>query len=221
MQDLCFMSIFQKKMIKLIITDDHPSLREGINAVLTQEKDIQVIGLAENGAELLELLKSKTPDVVLVDINMPVMNGIDATKEINKKFPDIKVIVFSQYDEKRFVKRVLKEGASGYLLKSATSGELAKAIRMVMSGAIYLSEELPNVFTERKKKKSDYLFADLTSREIEVLKLICEEKTTEEIAQALFISHNTVESHRSNILLKIGAKNTAGLVKWAIDNEII
>lgn len=208
-------------MIKLIITDDHPSLREGINTVLSHEKDIQVIGFAENGAELLELLESKTPDVVLVDINMPVMNGIEATKEIKTKFPNVKVIVFSQYDEKRFVKRVLKEGASGYLLKSATSSELAKAIRMVMSGAIYMSEELPNIFTEKKKRTSDYLFADLTSREIEVLKLICDEKTTDEIAKELFISHNTVESHRSNILLKVGAKNTAGLVKWAVDNEII
>ena len=208
-------------MIKIIITDDHPSLREGINTVLSQEKDIQVIGFAENGADLLKLLATAQPDLVLVDINMPVMNGIEATKEIKSKYPEIKVIVFSQYDEKRFVKRVLKEGANGYLLKSATSSELAKAIKMVMNGAIYLSEELPSIFEEKKKRKPDYLFADLSSREIEVLKLICDEKTTEEIAQILFISHNTVESHRSNILIKTGVKNTAGLVKWAIENEII
>ena len=208
-------------MIKVIITDDHPSLREGISTVLKHEKDIEVIGFAENGSDLLELLESKKPDIVLIDINMPVMNGIDATKIIRGRFPDVKVIVFSQSDEKRFVKRVLKEGAHGYLLKSATSTELAKAIRMVQSGAIYMSEELPNVFIEKSKKKSDYLFADLTSREIEIVKLICDEKTTDEIAELLFISHNTVETHRANILLKIGVKNTAGLVKWAIENEII
>lgn len=208
-------------MIKIIITDDHPSLREGISAVLKQEKDFEVIGFAENGADLLALLESKKPDVVLVDINMPIMNGIDATKAIKERFPHVKIIIFSQYDEKRFVKRVLKEGAHGYLLKSATSSELAKAIRMVVSGAIYLSEELPNVFTEKAKKKPDYLFADLTSREIEIVRLICDEKTTDEIAEILFISHNTVETHRANILLKIGVKNTAGLVKWAIENEII
>ena len=138
-------------MIKVIITDDHPSLREGISTVLKHEKDIEVIGFAENGSDLLELLESKKPDIVLIDINMPVMNGIDATKIIRGRFPDVKVIVFSQYDEKRFVKRVLKEGAHGYLLKSATSTELAKAIRMVQSGAIYMSEELPNVFIEKSK----------------------------------------------------------------------
>lgn len=208
-------------MIKIIITDDHPSLREGISAVLKHEKDFEVIGFAENGADLLNLLESKKPDLVLVDINMPIMNGIDAAKAIRERFPDIKVIVFSQYDEKRFVKRVLKEGAHGYLLKSAASSELAKAIRMVMGGAIYLSEELPNVFIEKAKKKPNYLFADLTSREIEIVKLICDEKTTDEIAEILFISHNTVETHRANILLKIGIKNTAGLVKWAIENEVI
>ena len=116
---------------------------------------------------------------------------------------------------------MLKEGANGYILKSATSNEMARGIRMVMNGGTYLSEELPNVFAEKAKRKPDYLFADLTSREIEILKLICDEKTTEEIASILFISHNTVESHRSNILLKVGVKNTAGLVKWAIENEII
>jgi len=208
-------------MIQIIITDDHPSLREGIGTLLKQESDIEVIGFAENGADLLALLEIKKPDLVLVDINMPVMNGIEATKEIKIKYPEIKVIVFSQYDEKRFVKRVLKEGANGYILKSATSNEMARAIRMVMNGGTYLSEELPNVFAEKTKRKPDYLFADLTSREIEILKLICDEKTTEEIASILFISHNTVESHRSNILLKVGVKNTAGLVKWAIENEII
>jgi len=208
-------------MIQIIITDDHPSLREGIGALLKQESDIEVIGFAENGADLLAQLEIKKPDLVLVDINMPVMNGIEATKEIKIKYPEIKVIVFSQYDEKRFVKRVLKEGANGYILKSATSNEMARAIRMVMNGGTYLSEELPNVFAEKTKRKPDYLFADLTSREIEILKLICDEKTTEEIASILFISHNTVESHRSNILLKVGVKNTAGLVKWAIENEII
>jgi len=208
-------------MIKIVITDDHPSLRQGINTVLMQEKDMVVVGFAENGEQLLHLLENITPDLVLLDINMPVMSGIDATKIIKSKFPNIKVIIFSQYDDKRFVKRVLKVGANGYLLKSATSGELAKAIRTVMNGENYLSEDLQNIFIEKSKIKADYLFAELSPRELEIVKLVCDEKTTEEIAEILFISSNTVESHRSNILLKIGVKNTAGMVKWAMENEII
>lgn len=208
-------------MIKIIITDDHPALREGIGNVLCQDKDVEIIGFAENGVELLKLLESKKPNLVMIDINMPVMNGIDATREIKARFSEIKVIVFSQYDDKRFLKRLLKNGANGYLLKSACCDEMLKAIRIVMDGGTYLSEGLPNVFAETSKPKPNYLFAELTHREKEVVKHICEEKTSDEIAESLFISFNTVESHRSNILLKVGCKNTAGLVKWALENEIV
>jgi DNA-binding NarL/FixJ family response regulator len=208
-------------MIKIISTDDHPTIRDGINNVLCHEKDIEIIGFAENGAVLITMLANNKPDLILIDINMPVMNGIDAIKVIKSKFPEIKLIVFSQYDEKRFVKRVLKEGANGYLLKNACAEEMIKAIRMVMSGGMYLSEGLPNIFTEKSKTVPNYLFAELTGREKEILHHICDGYTTEEIAEALFISFNTVESHRSNILLKVGAKNTAGLVKWALENEVV
>jgi len=208
-------------IIKIISTDDHPAIREGIKNVLSQENDIEVIGFAENGAELIMMLPSKKPDLVLMDINMPVMNGIDAIKVIKSKFPEIKMIVFSQYDEKKFVKRVIKEGANGYLLKTASADEMIKAIRMVMGGAIYLSKDLPGIFSENLKQKPNYLLAEITTREKEVLALICEGKTTQEIAETMFISFNTVESHRSNLLLKVGVKNTAGLVKWAMENEII
>jgi len=208
-------------MIKIITTDDHPTIRDGIINVLSHEKDIEVIGSAENGAVLLSMLENNKPDLILIDINMPVMNGIDAIKVIKSKYPEIKLIVFSQYDEKRFVKRVLKEGANGYLLKSADANELLKAIRMVIGGGMYLSDELPNAFAEKSQAKSNYLFAELTTREKEILIHICDGKTTDEIAEILFISFNTVESHRSNILLKVGVKNTAGLVKWALENEIV
>lgn len=208
-------------MIKIITTDDHPTIRDGLNNVLGHEKEIEIIGFAENGAELLTMLTKKKPDLVLIDINMPVMNGIDAIKVIKSRYPEIKLIVFSQYDEKRFVKRVLKEGANGYLLKSATATDILKAVRMVMGGGMFLSDELPNIFEDKPKARPNYLFAELTTREKEVLFHICDEKTTEEIAEILFISFNTVESHRSNILLKVGVKNTAGLVKWALENEVV
>jgi DNA-binding NarL/FixJ family response regulator len=208
-------------MIGLIITDDHPVIRDGIKTILANEQDIELINCANSGDELLELLKTTTPDVILMDINMPGLSGIEATKLVKKSYPDVKVIIFSQYDEKRFVKQSLKSGANGYLLKNAASREMVDAIRMVHSGGMYLSEDLPNVFGEKPKQRSNYLFPELTKREIDVLKEICKEKNTSEIAETLFLSPNTIETHRANMLLKVGVKNTAGLVKWAVENEIV
>ena len=208
-------------MIRLIIADDHPVIRDGLKTILEKERDIKLVATVDNGKQLLDLLEKKQADVILMDVNMPEMNGIEATKKVRKTYPEIKVLSFSQYDEKRFVKQLLKSGANGYLLKNAVAEELIKAIKMVHSGGLYLSEELPNVFGEKPKKRSNYLFPDLSPREIDVLKEICQEKNTQEIADTLFISHNTVETHRANLLLKVGVKNTAGLVKWAIENEIV
>jgi DNA-binding NarL/FixJ family response regulator len=208
-------------MIRLIIADDHPVIIDGIKTILEKEKDIQLVAQVNDGKALLEFLETEEVDVVLTDINMPGTNGIDATREIREKYPDIKVLAFSQYDEKRFIKQVLKRGASGYMLKSTPAREIIHAIRMVYEGGMYLSPGLPNVFGEQPKKRSNYLFPDLSPRELDVLKLICQEKNTQEIADALFISYNTVETHRANILLKVGVKNTAGLVKWAVENEIV
>lgn len=208
-------------MIRLIITDDHPVIRDGVKTILTNEKDIDMVACAGSGEELLEILETKKADVVLLDINMPDMNGIEAAKLVKEKYPNIKIISFSQYDEKRFVKQMLKNGASGYLLKNSAAKEMVAAIKMVHSGGMYMSDELPSIFGDKPKARSDYLFPDLSKRELDVLKEICREKNTNEIAESLFISPNTVETHRSSLLLKVGVKNTAGLVKWAMENEIV
>ncbi len=208
-------------MIRLIIADDHPLMRDGIKTILTGNKEVEVVGCAGDGTELLEILDTTDADVILMDINMPGMNGIDATQQVRKKHPGIKVLVFSQYDEKRFVKQLMKNGANGYLLKNSAASELVNAIKVVHDGGLYLSDELPNIFVDKPKKRTNQLFPKLTKRETEVLKQICQEKSTAEIAETLFLSPNTVETHRANLLLKIGAKNTAGLVKWAVENEII
>ena len=208
-------------MIRLIIADDHPVIIDGIRMTLEKEKNIQLVAQVSNGKELLEALEQEQVDVVLTDINMPGTNGIEATKIIKEKYPDIKVLAFSQYAEKRFIKQVMKRGAAGYVLKNVSAKELLNAITMVYEGGMYLSPELPNVFGEQPRCRSNYLFPELTRRELEVVKQISEEKNTQEIADALFISYNTVESHRSNILLKVGVKNTAGLMKWAVENEMI
>jgi DNA-binding NarL/FixJ family response regulator len=208
-------------MITLIIADDHPVIIGGIKTIIEDENDIKLLATVNDGNSLLEKLVELSPDIILMDINMPGLNGIEATKMVKKEYPKIKVLAFSQYKEKRFVKQILKSGANGYLLKISAADELIKAIRMVMDGGMYLSEDLPNIFDEKPKNRSDNLFPDLTTREIEVLKCICEEKNSQEIADCLYISPHTVETHRANLLLKVGAKNTAGLVKWAVENEII
>ena len=208
-------------MIRLIITDDHPVIIDGIKAILEKEKDIQLVAEAGSGDELLTVLETTQADVILMDINLPGMTGIEATRIVKDKYPEIKVIAFSQYDEKRFVKQALKNGASGYLLKNTPACNFTDAIRLVYNGGMYLSPELPNVFTDKPKKRSNYLFPELTARETDVLRQICLGLNTQEIADTLFISHNTVETHRSNLLLKVGVKNTAGLVKWAVENEIV
>ena len=207
-------------MIRLLLADDHPVIRDGISSILDNEKDIELVACARDGDHLLELLESTPTDVILMDINMPGTNGIEATKLVKKKYPEIKVISYSQYDEKRFIKQMLKSGANGYLLKNSDAGELINAVKIVNEGGMYLSPELPNIFGT-KSRRSNYLFPELSSRERDVLMEICKEKNTKEIAEILFISPNTVETHRANLLLKIGAKNTAGLVRWALENNIV
>lgn len=208
-------------MIRLIIADDHPVIIDGVKTILEKEENINLIAVVNNGAELMDLLEQKEADVILMDINMPEVNGIEATRRIKEKYPQTKVLAFSQYDEKRFVKQLLKNGAAGYMLKNTSGIEIVSAIEMVHKGGMYLSPELPNVFGDKPKRRSNYLFPEISNRERDVLKQICLEKNTQEIAEALFISPNTVETHRANLLLKVGVKNTAGLVKWAIENEMI
>lgn len=208
-------------MIRLIVADDHPVVLDGIESVLAGQNEIELVGFVADGQALMEILESGKADVILMDINMPGMNGIEATQEVKKKFPWIKVLCFSQYDERRFVRQVLKRGANGYLLKNAAGRELVQGILTVCRGDLYLSEDLPNIFDDRPKRRSRFSFPELTKRELDVLNEICEEKSNQEIADALMISHNTVETHRANLLLKVGVKNTAGLVKWALENQIV
>ncbi len=207
-----------------MIADDHQLLIDGIKSTLRDIEDFSFIGEALNGFQVLEQLDAGlVPDIILMDINMPKLDGLDCTAQVSKKYPDIKIIALSQYDEKRFVKRMLRLGAMGYLLKDAGKEQIEKAIRAVMEGKKYFSDGLSVRLAEQELKNENIssLFPKLTAREQEVLGLICKDFTSQEISEKLFISFHTVESHRANLMQKAGVKKTAGLVRWAVENDFI
>lgn len=211
-------------MINVLIADDHQLLIDGIKTTLDDVQDIKIVAEAKDGFQVLKILEAREDiNVILMDINMPKLDGLDCTRQVSKKYPEIKIIALSQYDEKRFVKRMIKNGASGYLLKDSDKDILIKAIEKVHAGEKYfcdrLSLRLANM--ELKIEDTKSLFPKLTEREAEILNLICKEHSSYEIADKLFISFHTVESHRANLMAKAGVKNTAGLVRWAVENDFL
>lgn len=211
-------------MINILIADDHQLMIDGIKSTMQQIKDFDVIAEANNGFQVLEMLETGIrPDIILMDINMPKLDGLECTRKVTKKYPDVKVIALSQYDEKHFVKRMVKNGASGYLLKDSDKDILEKAIRAVHRGEQYYSDKLTMRLVEQELKTTNTskLFPRLTEREKEILNLIGNELSSVEIADKLFISLHTVESHRANLIHKAGVKNTAGLVRWAVNNDLL
>jgi len=207
-------------MISVIIADDHKIFRDGIISLLENEDGIKVIGEAGNEEELCRQLSVTLPDLVLMDISMGSTNGIDVTEKIKKNYPGVKILALSMHSESSYILKMLEAGASGYLLKDSGSREMIAAIRTVASGDTYFSQQvsqtLVNKLSGNKKLKEKMAGVPLTKREIEVLQLIAEEYSNPEIAEKLFISPRTVDTHRRNLLEKLGVKNTAGLVKNAI-----
>lgn len=209
--------------VKVLIADDHQIVRVGIRGMLSLEPDIHVVGDVENGQEVLDFIKREVVEVILMDIDMGATSGIDTTREVKTLFPDIKVIGITMHEEQQRIVAMLQAGASGYLLKNAGPDQLATAVRTVVDGKTYFSPEvsatLLQVFTQAQRPfhSSD----NLTAREIEVLRLIAQEYSNHEIADKLFISVRTVDTHRRNILEKLQAKNTAGMVKYAIEHRLV
>jgi DNA-binding NarL/FixJ family response regulator len=211
-------------MINLLIADDHQLMIDGIKSTLAGLDDISIVAEANNGYQVLETLETGLKvDVILMDINMPKLDGLACTKMVHKKYPDIKIVALSQYDEKRFVKQMLKNGASGYLLKDSGKDILIKAIQTVHGGETYFCERLSLrlINMELKIEDSKSLFPKLTDRELEILRLIGKELSSQEIAEKIFLSFHTVESHRANLMSKAGVKNTAGLIRWATENDFL
>ena len=210
-----------RPVIKLALADDQLLFRRGLVMLLRDMSGVQVIFECGNGEELLTGLRDNVIDIVLLDLEMPVMNGLQALGHLRKEYPDVKVIVLSTHNKEAFIAQAMDSGAAGYMLKSADTDEIESAIRSVQESGYYYSDRVSHVMLHgeltKQKVKPVFLEVDpLSDRELEVSRAICEGLTNTEIAGKLFISPRTVEGHRNNMLLKTGAKNTAGLVVYAM-----
>lgn len=210
-------------LIKLAITDDHKMVLKGIESMLIATREIEVVGTYENAYETIEHIEKDKPDVLLLDINLPDINGIDLCRQLVKKYPDLKIIALTNFDDISFTKRMLKNGAHGYLLKNTDKLEILEALKTVLSGELYIQKDIQKKLLNQSYQKTNDngLIPKLTRREKEVLRAISEELTTQQISEKLFISPKTVETHRMNIMSKLGAKNSVGIIKIAIEKELL
>lgn len=210
-------------MIKILIADDHQMFIDGLKSLLEGSAGICVVGEARNGHEVVELCALKAVDIVIMDINMPGMDGIQATRELLKKHPAIKILGLSMYNDREYISDMLKAGALGYILKNTGKESLLNAIHTLHSGANYLGEEVSKTLLNSFMKNPQLakIMEKLSDREKEVLVCIATGLTTHEIADQLFISKNTVETHRKNLLYKLKARNTAELVNNAYKQRLI
>lgn len=206
--------------VRVFIVDDHPMVVAGLQALLGQLEHIEVAGSAANAFDALAFLKENEADVVLLDINLPDINGIDLCKRIRKDFPKVRVLGISTFSDRSFISRMIENGASGYLIKSASGEEIFEAIQTVMSGKLYMSLQMEHVLHPSVAIPTGMLPA-LTKREKEVLQLIAEGLTNNQIADKLYISPLTVDSHRKNLLTKLNVKNTASLIRIAIEQGLL
>ncbi len=211
--------------IRIVIADDHHILLDGLKALLQKHKDVEIAGLYDNGQQLLDEVHKTSPNVAIVDINMPGMNGATLTEKIKEHYPSVHVIALSMHDDAGHIMEMIEAGVSGYLLKNVNDKELITAVRMVSEGKMYFSSEVSEKITsmvmmqQRRLEQADE--PKLTERELEILKLIADEYSNAQIANALFISERTVETHRKNMLRKTNNKTIVGLLKYALERHLI
>lgn len=215
----------EKNTIRVFITDDHQLVIDGLKLMLTQASDMICIGEASDGQMALDQLARMEVDVVLLDINMPNLNGMDACRIIKERHPKINILVLSMLQEANLIRQMIKNGANGYLLKNAGQDEVLTAIRTVAKGANFYGETVKDIILNSlaggEKKSNTNPFPKISRREKQVLALIVDEHTTQEIADQLHISFGTVETHRRNLLIKLGARNTAGLVRACLEYNLL
>lgn len=209
--------------IKMALADDEVLIREGIKNILAQEDDFEILFDVSNGRELISQLENNPknlPDIILMDINMPEFNGVEATKYISQKYIDISIIALSSYTSEAFMKKMLSVGAVCYIPKSITPTEMIHRIKMVYQNGFCYEEFMLSFIKNKYDESSSFLNSEITERELEVLKLICLQKSSSEIADILSISPRTVDGHRNNLLSKTESKNIVGLVVYAIQNRL-
>lgn len=211
--------------IRIVVADDHTLLRNGIRAIIEDQPDIQVVGEAEDGREALRLARQLRPNVILMDIAMPLLNGLEATRQIKREHPEINVLVLTMYDHEEYFWQVIEAGASGYLVKRAAASELVSAIRAVSQGEAVLSPSVTRMLLEdylhRESSRTQTEPEPLSPREREILQLIAEGRTSREIAEILSLSIKTVKSHRSSLMQKLDLHDRGDLIKYAIQKKII
>lgn len=207
-------------MIRLFIVDDHPLVIEGIHSLLQNEKDIEWAGQAMNAQSCLGFFVNNTADIVLMDISMPGMDGVELCAVMKEKYPGVFILGLSTFNQGLYIKKMMEKGASGYILKNTSKEELVKAIHVVYEGGIFFNGEVGQALKEyQKSSKADLPI--LTPREKEVLELIAEGYTNPQIAEKIFLSPFTVDSHRKNLLAKLNVKNTAMLIRFAVEHKLI
>jgi len=211
--------------IKVVITDDHALFRQGVKTALGLRPDIEFIGEAENGMHLLNLLKFLKPDIILLDIQMPIMDGIATLPEVKKLLPDVKVIMLTMHNEITLISKLMSMGANSYLTKDSDSETIYQAIKSCYENEYYFNEftnrAMLNGLKTQQNAPAQNVDAELSDKEVQVLKLMCEEKSTKEIAEIVDISPRTVEAIRDRLKIKTGSKSTAGLILYAVKNGII
>ncbi len=212
-----------EEKLKIFIVDDHEFFRNGLKMVINRLKYAKVTGEAVNGKEFLELLPKDEPDIVLIDIQMPLMNGIDATRAALEEYPYLKIVALTMFDDEEYVQSMIDAGAKGFLLKNITKDILDQALQAIQSGKNYYSPELFEFFTKKvvREPRSDEEDIQFTRREKEILQLICDGLSNKEIADKLFISERTVVGHKSNLLAKTNCKSSVGLLSYAIKHRLV
>ena len=212
--------------IKIVIADDYKIYRDGLKVGLSADENLAVIAEADNGEELMKVLETNSPDIIIMDLKMPIMDGMEATKAVRKKYPAIKVLVVTMYEDDKFIIHLMENGANGYLLKNAEPEEIRKSIYALHENGYYFNDLvnkalLKKLVLKNNLKPSFNQNIELTEREQEVLKLICEEKTAAEIGKEIFLSPRSVEGIRQRLIEKVGVRNSAGLVMFAVKNGIV
>ncbi len=216
------------KNIKILIVDDHEVVRDGLKNILLSLNNMAIAGEAANGEDAISMYDSLKPDLVIMDISMPGMNGIEATRIIKENDPNAKILILTMHDNQEYLNQIIRSGAKGFVLKNTDKEELLDAVRTVAGGENFFSKDISKLIIDnyiRSAKETDknegYKEVPLTKREIEILKYIAEGNSNQEIANKLYISYNTVDTHRKNIMHKLSIKNTAGLVRYAIEKGLI